>query len=69
MLRLFEVRARVARGVVVKGLCMEVSQFLGVKLALEGVLEMELEVCMVSRGLWSCERHGIWALGVVDRRT
>lgn len=68
MLRLFEVWARVARGVVVRGLCMELSQFWWVKLALEGVWKTELEVIMVNRGLRVCERLGIWALGVGDRR-
>ena len=69
MLRLFEVRARVARGVVVSGLCMEVSQFWWVKLVSEGILEMELEAVMVNREFGLCERRGIWALGVGDRRT
>ena len=69
MLRLFEVRARVARGVVVRWTGMERSQFWEAKLVSDRFLEMELEVVMVSRGLWVCERRGIWALVVGVRRT
>ena len=69
MLRLFEVRARVARGRVVSGLCMERSQFWRVKLVLERLLVMELEVVMVNRGLVLCERRGILVLVVGVRRT
>ena len=68
MLRLFEVLARVARGRVMRGAGMELSQFWWVKLVSERVLEMELEVCMVSRGLVACERRGIVVGLVFNRR-
>lgn len=69
MLRLFEVRAPVARGRVVSGLCMERSQFWEAKSVLERLLEMDLEAVIVNRGLVLCERRGIRVLGVGDRRT
>ena len=69
MLRLFEVRARVARGRVVSGLCMERSQFWWVKLVSEWLLETELEVVVVSRGLVLCERRDVEVLGVGVRMT
>lgn len=69
MLRLFEVRTRVARGRVVRLAGMGRSQFWKVKSVLERLLEMESGVVIVNRGLVLCERRGILVLGVVDRRT
>ena len=69
MLRLFEVRVRVARGRVVRWAAMERSQFWVAKSVLERLLEMDLEVVIVNRGLVLCERRDILVLGVEDRRT